>query len=147
MDSLVTYVNNTFSAVPQTEEIKKLKSKILDRMSNRYDILKSEGKNDNEITGIIISEFSNISELINEQINNHNMNNPSNDKKNITINNTSINSKIKIQIIGAVLSSYWPIVVATYLFLNFNFGLWRISWIIFPLAPAFKNFLHNYYDE
>ena len=26
MDSLTTYVDNTFSAVPQTEEIKKLKA-------------------------------------------------------------------------------------------------------------------------
>ncbi|NME82012.1 hypothetical protein [Clostridium sp. SM-530-WT-3G] len=144
MDSLTTYVNNTFSAVPQTEEIKKLKAEILNRMLYRYNELKSEGKNDNESTGIIISEFSNISELINEQINNHNINNSSYNNE-ITINN--INSEKKERIIRAILSSYWPTVVAVYFLLSFTLEIWDISWIIFLIAPAVRKFLSSYYDN
>lgn len=145
MDSLTTYVDNTFSAVPQTEEIKKLKAEILNKMLNRYNILKSEGKNDNEITGIIISEFSNISKLINEQLNKHNMNNSYTKDNNVIIN--SADSEKKEKIIKAVLSSYWPIVVAIYMLVSFTLGIWHISWIIFLIAPAVRNFLYSYYDQ
>lgn len=147
MDSLTTYVNNTFSAVPQTEEVKKLKSEILNRMLNRYNVLKSEGKNDNEITGIIISEFSNISELINEQINNHNMNNFNHYNKDNIIIDDPIKYERKEKIIRAVLSSYWPIVVAFYFLTSFLFENWHVSWVIFLIAPAVRKFLSSYYYD
>ena len=147
MDSLTTYVNNTFSAVPQTEEIKKLKAEILNRMLYRYNELKSEGKNDNESTGIIISEFSNISELINEQINNHNMNNFNHYNNDNNIVDDSIKYERKVKIIIAVLSSYWPIVVAFYFLTSYLFENWSVSWIIFLIAPAVKKFLSSYYYD
>ena len=147
MDSLTTYVNNTFSAVPQTEEVKKLKSEILNRMLNRYNVLKSEGKNDNEITGIIISEFSNISELINEQINNHNMNNFNHYNNDNNIVDDSIKYERKVKIIRAVLNSYWPIVVAFYFLTSYLFENWSVSWIIFLIAPAVNKFLSSYFYD
>lgn len=147
MDTLTTYVNNTFSAVPQTEEIKKLKSEILNRMFNRYNILKSEGKSDNEITGIIISEFSNISELINEQVNIHNTRNSTYENQdNIIFNNNPEISEKDLRIAKALMNSFWPIVVVIYLLTSFLFDNWGISWIIFLIASAAKKFLCSYYD-
>lgn len=142
MDTLTTYVNNTFSAVPQTPEIQKLKSEILDRMLNRYKELKSDGKNDTEITGIIISEFSNISDIVNEQLNSHNM------KNNVYENNDSIiiPSDKNIKIVKALLSTFWPLVVAIYLFVSFTFGSWEISWLIFIIAVVVRNFCVSYFD-
>lgn len=141
MDALTTYVNNTFCAVPQTPEIEKLKSEILGRMVNRYNELKKQGRNDNEITGIIISEFSNISDIVNEQLNKHNMNNPIYQNDNSQYILTDKNTRI----VKALLSTFWPLVVAVYLFVSFAFGSWEISWLIFIIAVVVKNFCCSYF--
>lgn len=133
MDSLVTYVNNTFSGVPQTEEIKNLKSEILNRMQSGFNDLKNDGKSDEEAVGIIISEFSNISDLINEKLKDHNT---------AAFNN----EHDRVRFIKALMSSYWIIVVIFYLLVSFMFRIWDISWLIFLIAVAFKKFCKSYYD-
>ncbi|MDO5518103.1 MAG: hypothetical protein Q4F66_11145 [Clostridium sp.] len=142
MDTLTTYVNNTFSAVPQTPDIQKLKSEILDRMVTRYNELQNEGKNDNEITGIIISEFSNISDIINEQLKNHNASNPVSD--NYTPSPETTDKKTN-RLVNAVLSVFWPLVIAFYLYISFIFGSWETSWLILIIAVVLKNFFCNYF--
>ncbi|WP_321834646.1 hypothetical protein [Clostridium butyricum] len=142
MDILTTYVNNTFSAIPETEEIKKLKSEILNRIEKRYNILKSEGKSENEITGIIVSEFSNISELINETLNIHS----SAENTDIISNDDSINYYKNNRLLKAIVSAYWPSVVLLYLFVSFTFGNWYVSWLIFILAVVLKNFFCTYFN-
>ncbi|WP_322020442.1 hypothetical protein [Clostridium butyricum] len=137
-----TYVNNTFSAIPETEEIKKLKSEILNRIEKRYNILKSEGKSENEITGIIVSEFSNISELINETLNIHS----SAENTDIISNDDSINYYKNNRLLKAIVSAYWPSVVLLYLFVSFTFGNWYVSWLIFILAVVLKNFFCTYFN-
>ncbi|WP_244834415.1 hypothetical protein [Clostridium sp. BJN0001] len=134
MNTLTTYVNNTFSGVPQTEEIKQLKSEILNRMESDYKKLQSEGKSDEEIVGIIISEFSNISDLINEKLKAHNSN-----------EFHQIESKNK-KLVKSLMKVYWLITVAVYFFISFVFNIWEFSWIIFIIAPALKEFYKNYYD-
>ena len=142
MDILTTYVNNTFSAIPETEEIKKLKSEILNRIEKRYNILKSEWKSENEKTGIIVSEFSNISELINEKLNIHS----SAENTDIISDDDSINYYKNNRLLKAIVSAYWPSVVLLYLFVSFTFGNWYVSWLIFILAVVLKNFFCTYFN-
>lgn len=66
METIKTYLFNVFSNLPQTKELENLKLEILNNMEDKYNELKSEGKSENEAIGIVISEFGNIDELINE---------------------------------------------------------------------------------
>ncbi len=47
----------------------------------------------------------------------------------------------------AIMGSYWAIVVALYFIVSFATGAWHITWIIYLIAPAFKNFLYAIYGE
>lgn len=54
------------------------------------------------------------------------------------------------KVIGAVAAVVWPIAVCIFLLLGFIFGLWRISWVVFPITgilfggfAAFYNATHN----
>jgi hypothetical protein len=55
-----------FASLPKTNEIIKLKNDLLSNMEDKYNELKSEGRSENEAVGIVISEFGNIDELMNE---------------------------------------------------------------------------------
>lgn len=66
METIKSYLNNIFARLPKTNEILKLKSDLLSNMEDKYNELKSNGKSENEAIGIVISEFGNIDELINE---------------------------------------------------------------------------------
>lgn len=66
MDTIKNYLENMFSQLPKTEEINKIKKELLYNMEDKYEELKAEGKSENEAIGIVISEFGNIDELLNE---------------------------------------------------------------------------------
>lgn len=66
METIKTYLDNMFAGVPQTEEMIQLKSDIYDNMCEKYQELKNDGKSENEAIGIVISEFGNIDELLEE---------------------------------------------------------------------------------
>lgn len=66
METINSYLNNMFAALPQTEQIKKVKAELLDSMTDKYNELKKEGKSENEAVGIVISEFGNIDDLLKE---------------------------------------------------------------------------------
>lgn len=66
METIKTYIENMFSTLPHTEEINRLKDELLSNMEEKYLELKDEGKSENEAIGIVISEFGNIDELLNE---------------------------------------------------------------------------------
>jgi hypothetical protein len=55
-----------FAGLPKTARIQELKNNILSNMEEKYNELKSQGKSENEAIGIVISEFGNIDELVNE---------------------------------------------------------------------------------
>lgn len=80
METIKNYLDNMFSRLPKTKEIETLKYDLLSNMEDKYDELKQDGKSENEAIGIVISEFGNIDELLNEL----NINTDYN-----TINNTS----------------------------------------------------------
>ncbi|MDR2531729.1 MAG: permease prefix domain 1-containing protein [Oscillospiraceae bacterium] len=66
METIKIYLETMFSALPKTEESKRLKNEILISMEEKYNELKAAGKSENEVIGTVISEFGNIEELAEE---------------------------------------------------------------------------------
>jgi hypothetical protein len=66
LDTIKNYLENMFVNLPKTQEVQKMKHDLLSNMEDKYNELKSEGRSENEAIGIVISEFGNIDELINE---------------------------------------------------------------------------------
>lgn len=66
MDTIRNYLDNMFAGLPKTARVNDLKNNILSNMEEKYNELKSQGKSENEAIGIVISEFGNIEELVNE---------------------------------------------------------------------------------
>lgn len=63
METLKNYLENMFLNLPDTPEVHKAKSELLQMMEDKYTELKNEGKAENEAIGIVISEFGNLDEL------------------------------------------------------------------------------------
>jgi len=66
METIRNYLDNVFARLPKTARIAELKSNLLATMEDKYNELKRQGKSENEAIGIVISEFGNIDELLNE---------------------------------------------------------------------------------
>jgi hypothetical protein len=66
METINSYLDSIFLNLPQSDEIKRLKADLQDSMGEKYVELKSKGKSENEAIGIVISEFGNIDEILNE---------------------------------------------------------------------------------
>ena len=66
METIKSYLSNMFAGLPKTARMEDLKNNILSNMEDKYNELKNQGKTENEAIGIVISEFGNIDELINE---------------------------------------------------------------------------------
>ena len=66
MEKIKNYLDTMFSNFPKTDEVEKAKSELYQMMEDKYTELVDEGKSENEILGIIIGEFGNVSELAEE---------------------------------------------------------------------------------
>ena len=66
MDTIKSYLDNMFEVLPKTNQMIKLKNDLLCSMEEKYNEHKNDGKSENEAIGIVISEFGNIDELIDE---------------------------------------------------------------------------------
>lgn len=66
METIRIYLDNMFQALPKTSEVLDMKKELLGHMADKYNELKAEGKSENEAIGIVISEFGNIDELMQE---------------------------------------------------------------------------------
>lgn len=63
MNAIRNYLDNMFRNLPNTEEVRRAKSELLQMMEDKYEELIAEGKTENEAVGIVISEFGNLDEL------------------------------------------------------------------------------------
>ena len=63
MNAIRNYLDNMFRNLPNTEEVRRAKSELLQMMEDKYEVLIAEGKTENEAVGIVISEFGNLDEL------------------------------------------------------------------------------------
>ncbi|MHA7964424.1 permease prefix domain 1-containing protein [Paenibacillus sp. CAU 1782] len=66
MNTLVNYLETMFAQLPRNAQTWKLKEDLLATMEEKYNELKAEGRSENEAVGIVISEFGNIDELMQE---------------------------------------------------------------------------------
>ncbi|KMK77521.1 permease prefix domain 1-containing protein [Alkalihalobacillus pseudalcaliphilus] len=66
MNTIINYLDNMFSSLPKSQQITQLKEELLANMEEKYYELKSAGKSENEAIGVVISEFGNIDEIIEE---------------------------------------------------------------------------------
>lgn len=66
MDVILSYLDNMFLTMPKTQEVQRAKEELLSMMEDKYNELIAEGKKENEAIGIVISEFGDISELMEE---------------------------------------------------------------------------------
>ncbi|WP_099467552.1 permease prefix domain 1-containing protein [Konateibacter massiliensis] len=66
METIQSYLNSIFNGLPHTDEILRLKLDLQDSMEEKFHELKREGKTENEAIGIVISEFGNVDEILNE---------------------------------------------------------------------------------
>ncbi len=66
METIKMYLDNLFSGLPESEELLKAKENLLNMMEDKYRELKAQGRNENEAIGVVISEFGNIDELLEE---------------------------------------------------------------------------------
>lgn len=56
MSKVGTYVENIFAGLPHTRQEATEKAALLQKMQQRYDLLLSEGKTEQEALGIVIAE-------------------------------------------------------------------------------------------
>lgn len=63
METIKTYLENMFSSMPDTPEVRKAKAELYQMIEDKYQELKSEGKSENEAIGIVIAEFGNLNEI------------------------------------------------------------------------------------
>ncbi|MDO5096750.1 MAG: permease prefix domain 1-containing protein [Peptostreptococcaceae bacterium] len=66
MDTIKSYIENLFVNLPKTAEILKAKEDLLQMMEDKYNEEKARGRSENEAIGIVISEFGNIDEILQE---------------------------------------------------------------------------------
>ncbi len=66
METILNYLDNMFVNMPKTPEVLRAKEDLAEMMEDKYNELIAEGRLQNEAIGIVISEFGNIQELIDE---------------------------------------------------------------------------------
>ena len=66
METIKNYLDNMFTGLPKTEEMMKLKEDIYANMLDKYQEIKAAGKSESEAIGVVISEFGNIEEILDE---------------------------------------------------------------------------------
>ena len=66
METIKNYLDNMFSNLPNTADVRKAKSELWQMMEDKYNELIEEGMSDNAAVGTVISEFGNLEELAGE---------------------------------------------------------------------------------
>jgi hypothetical protein len=66
MNTIRTFLENLFSTLPKREDVLKAKEELYDIMVEKYEEHKSAGKTENEAVGLVIADFGNIDELLEE---------------------------------------------------------------------------------
>ena len=63
MEVIRTYLDNLFSALPDTPQTRRAKEELWGMMEDKYQELKDQGLPENQIIGTVISQFGNLDEL------------------------------------------------------------------------------------
>lgn len=71
MNTIANYLETMFINLPETPDALQLKYDLYASMEDKYNELKANGKSENEAVGVVISEFGNIDELLEEMAIHH----------------------------------------------------------------------------
>ncbi|SHH40934.1 hypothetical protein SAMN02745245_01258 [Anaerosphaera aminiphila DSM 21120] len=63
MDKIIVFIDNMFLSLPKTEEMAKLKSRLIENLTDKYEDLIKSGLSEDEAFGRIVSEFGSIEEI------------------------------------------------------------------------------------
>ncbi|MCR5655319.1 MAG: permease prefix domain 1-containing protein [Lachnospiraceae bacterium] len=63
METIKSYLEAMFASMPNTTEVRKAKSELLQMMEDKYNELIADGQSENAAVGTVISEFGNLDEL------------------------------------------------------------------------------------
>lgn len=63
MEVIRTYLDNLFSALPDTPQTRRAKEELWGMMEDKYQELKEQGLPENQIIGTVISQFGNLDEV------------------------------------------------------------------------------------
>ncbi|WP_277678189.1 permease prefix domain 1-containing protein [Gracilibacillus dipsosauri] len=66
MDTIMNYLENMFASMPKSKQMQQLKDDLLVHMEDKYQELKRAGKSENEAIGVVIAEFGNMEEIMDE---------------------------------------------------------------------------------
>ena len=92
MDAIKTYLENVFSAFPQSERVLTLKKEMLIGLEEKYHALKAEGKSEHEAVGSVIANFGSMEEIAAELgLNSARLNNDNFAKENFGVEQTAGN--------------------------------------------------------
>ena len=62
-DVIRTYISGLFTDLPQTPEVERARTELLQMSEDKYQQLRADGSSDAEATGRVITEFGNLDEL------------------------------------------------------------------------------------
>lgn len=63
METIKNYLETMFRNLPDTDQVRKAKSELLQMMEDKFSELRNNGISENEAVGTVISEFGNLEEL------------------------------------------------------------------------------------
>lgn len=63
METIKNYLETMFRNLPDTDQVRKAKSELLQMMEDKFTELRANGISENEAVGTVISEFGNLEEL------------------------------------------------------------------------------------
>lgn len=63
MSKVTDYVDNLFFLMPRTDAAAEMRQKLMESAEDKYEALRSWGKNEDEALGIVVSEFGSMEEI------------------------------------------------------------------------------------
>ncbi|MBM7796282.1 permease prefix domain 1-containing protein [Pseudoglutamicibacter cumminsii] len=63
MNAIQTYIENLFKPLPDSREVRRARTELLQMCEDRYTELRNSGASDNEAVGQVITQFGNLDEL------------------------------------------------------------------------------------
>ena len=152
-DRIQVYVGELFRDAPKSKLIDEVREELTADLSDKYQDLLSRGKSADEAFDAAVSNIGDIDELIRDlseagdiNISSLKIKLTTQDFNYIKEDDSFVENfkeKIskgthKVRLIGAASWLLWAVVLIAYFAVNFLFGAWATSWIIFVIGAVFQ---------
>ncbi len=128
------HVEERFASAPQSSRTLEMKDELYNRLLSIYIELLESGRDSETAFNLAVQSTGEDTVKRYKVVNDESK--PADESK-----------KINKKSYDAMVSAYWLVVVAVYLFYSFNFRTWRFSWILFLLAAAGHQLLEAYWHN